>query len=52
LHTMMTVYIVKVLYEVIALPVSTRLANWVKKLESTDHIDDPASTDYNPLHVT
>lgn len=44
-----TIYIAKVLYEILALPVSTRLANWVKRVEGIDKIDDPHRTDYNPF---
>jgi len=49
LKTMGIVYVTKVLYEVIALPLSTRAANWVKGREHVDEIDDPATTSYSPL---
>ena len=46
---MVTVYAAKVLYEVAALPLSTRAANWVKNKEHVDQLDDPNSTNYSPL---
>lgn len=49
LGTMLTIYLAKVLYECAALPVSTRLSNWIKAIEQLDVIDDPVRTDYNPL---
>lgn len=49
LQTMGTVYVVKVLYEVVALPLSLKLSNWIKDVEHTDRIDDPSQTRYNPL---
>lgn len=50
--TMLTLYVVKVIYEVIALPVSTRFANWVKHIEGIDVIDEPDKTNYNPFTLT
>lgn len=47
--TMVTVYAAKILYEVAALPLSTRAANWVKNKEHVDQLDDPNSTNYSPL---
>ncbi len=47
--TMLTLYVVKVLYEIIALPFSTRFANWVKKVEGVDVIDTPETTKYSPF---
>ncbi|MBX4210657.1 VUT family protein, partial [Candidatus Parcubacteria bacterium] len=47
--TMVTLYVVKVLYEIIALPFSTRFANWVKRVEGVDVIDMPETTKYNPF---
>jgi uncharacterized integral membrane protein (TIGR00697 family) len=51
LTTMLTVYVVKCLYEILALPISTRFANWLKRVENCDHIDYPDQTDYNPLRL-
>lgn len=45
----LTIWGIKVLYEVIALPLSMNIANWVKKVEGVDVIDAPQSTDYNPF---
>jgi len=47
--TMVTLYTVKVLYEIVILPVHTRIANWVKDIEHIDRIDTPETTDYNPF---
>ena len=47
--TMVTLYVVKVLYEIVILPVHTRIANWVKGIEHVDRIDTPETTDYNPF---
>mgnify|MGYP001579847594 CR=1 FL=1 len=47
--TMATLYVVKVVYEIIALPFSTRLANWVKRVEGIDVIDTPETTNYSPF---
>ena len=47
--TMLTVYVVKVLYEIVILPVHTRIANWVKDFEKIDCIDVPQTTNYNPF---
>lgn len=47
-----TLYVAKVVYEVVALPVSTRVAGFVKRLEGLDVIDNPAMTNYNPFHIT
>jgi uncharacterized integral membrane protein (TIGR00697 family) len=49
LSTMLTIYLAKVAYEVVALPVSIRCANLVKRLEGVDAIDRPAETNYNPF---
>lgn len=43
------IYGVKVLYEIVILPVHTRLANWIKDREQIDRIDTPETTDYNPF---
>ncbi len=47
--TILTIWGVKVLYEVFALTFSLRLANWVKKIEGIDTIDHPETTRYNPF---
>lgn len=48
-NTILTIWAVKVAYEVIALPISVPLSNWVKAQEGFDQIDDPKSTNYTPL---
>jgi uncharacterized integral membrane protein (TIGR00697 family) len=50
LTTIVTLYLVKVIYEVLALPLSTRFANWIKRIEGIDHIDHPG-TNYNPFAI-
>lgn len=50
-YTLITLYVVKVIYEIAALPFSTRVANWVKKVEGIDQIDDPRTTHYNPFVI-
>lgn len=49
IRTMICIYCAKVVYEFVSLPVSTRIANYVKKVEGIDVIDDPKTTDYNPF---
>lgn len=49
--TILTIWIAKVLYEVIALPFTTRFASYVKKVEGLDKIDYPEHTNYNPFSV-
>lgn len=49
LGTMGFVYCFKVGYEILALPGSTRVANWLKAREALDVIDEPATTDYSPM---
>jgi uncharacterized integral membrane protein (TIGR00697 family) len=50
-HTAANLYVLKVAYEVMATPVSTRFANWVKRVEGVDHIDRPDTTTYNPFSI-
>ncbi|MBZ0170484.1 hypothetical protein MELA_02002 [Candidatus Methylomirabilis lanthanidiphila] len=45
----LTIWGIKVLYEIIALPVSMSIANWVKKIDGFDVIDDPRTTNYSPF---
>lgn len=51
LTTILTIWGVKVLYEILALPLSTRFSNWVKKVEGIDQIDKPETTNYNPFSI-
>jgi queuosine precursor transporter len=46
----LTIWIFKVLYEIVALPMSIPFANWLKKKEGIDEIDQPNITSYNPFH--
>lgn len=47
--TILTIWGVKVLYEILVLPLSLPFANWVKKVEGIDEIDKPETTSYNPF---
>lgn len=49
LTTIFTIWGVKVLYEILALPFSISFSNWVKKMEGMDIIDKPETTKYNPF---
>ena len=49
LLTILTIWGAKVIYEIVALPFSTRLAEYVKRVEGVDMIDHPLHTDYNPF---
>ncbi|HZF02013.1 MAG TPA: queuosine precursor transporter [Methylomirabilota bacterium] len=45
----LTLWIAKVIYEIVALPLSLWLANRVKQIEGVDKIDRPEETNYNPF---
>jgi len=45
----LSVYLFKVLFEIVALPLSIPLSNFVKRIEGVDVIDKPGTTNYNPL---
>ncbi|MFZ2890091.1 queuosine precursor transporter [Sulfuricurvum sp.] len=47
----LTIWAVKVGYEVLMLPISMRIANWVKKAEGIDQIDNPNDTHYSPFSI-
>ena len=51
LSSLLTIYFVKVAVEVLVLPGSTRLANWLKRVEAFDQLDDPRATSYNPFRL-
>lgn len=51
LLTILTIYCIKVAVEALALPGSTRLANWLKRVEVFDQLDDPVATRYNPFKL-
>jgi hypothetical protein len=50
-RTALTIYLVKVLYEILALPLSTRLANFIKAKDEIDKIDQPSETQYSPFNL-
>lgn len=49
--TILTIWVIKVIYEVVALPLTIRITAWVKRREGLDEIDDPAQTSYSPFRV-
>lgn len=49
IKTIGTIYVFKVLYEIVMLPISVKLSNWVKSIEGVDKIDRPEATRYNPF---
>lgn len=51
LKVVFTIWTIKVLYEIFALPLSMRFTNWVKRIEGLDVIDEPATTNYNPFAI-
>lgn len=51
LYTILSIYVFKVVFEVVLTPVSTRVANWMKRIEGVDQIDRPEETTYNPFAV-
>lgn len=51
-RTTLTLYVVKVVYETLALPLSIIASNWVKRVEGIDKIDVPEQTNYNPFVIT
>jgi len=46
---MLTVYVAKVIYEIVALPLTVKLSSALKKIEGVDKIDRPQDTHYNPF---
>ncbi|HNM49553.1 MAG TPA: queuosine precursor transporter [Candidatus Obscuribacter sp.] len=50
-ETALTIYVAKVLYEIVALPVSMRLAQYLKRVEHVDQIDNPSTTNYSPFNL-
>ena len=51
-RTMLTIWLVKIAYEIIALPLTLKFTNWVKKVENMDAIDRPGHVNYNPFALT
>jgi uncharacterized integral membrane protein (TIGR00697 family) len=49
--TILTIWIAKILYEVITLPISMPISNWVKRVEGIDVLDQPETTNYNPFSL-
>jgi queuosine precursor transporter len=45
----LTIWAVKVIYEIVMLPISMKIANLVKQIEGVDEIDNPETTNYNPF---
>ncbi len=51
LETTAAIYVIKIGYEIVALFLSTQLANWMKRREGFDKLDDPSATVYNPFRL-
>lgn len=49
IRTMLTIWILKSLYEVVTLPISLPLVAWIKRRDGIDTIDAPKTTDYTPF---
>ena len=47
----LTIWVIKVLYEILALPLSMSFTNWVKRVEGLDVIDEPKAINYNPFAI-
>ncbi len=47
--TILTIWVAKILYEIIALPFTTKFSNYVKRVEGVDIVDYPEFTSYNPF---
>ena len=52
LKTILGIWVFKVGFEVVALPLTTRLANVLKRVEELDIIDHPERTNYSPWSFT
>lgn len=50
LQTAVSLYVFKVGYEILLVPLSSRFADWVKEAERIDQIDRPEDTNYNPFN--
>lgn len=48
-NLMIYVWIFKVLWEVVALPITLPVVNWLKKVENEDYYD--RNTNFNPFHI-
>ncbi len=51
IKTILTIWLLKTLYEILVTPFSIRLSNWVKEREGVDKVDVPASTNYSPFKL-
>ncbi len=49
--TIVTIWLVKVLYEILITPVSIKFSNWIKEREGVDALDAPATTNYSPFKI-
>ena len=50
-RTMLTIWIIKSLYEIVTLPISLPLVAWIKRRDEMDKIDDPKTTNYTPFKL-
>lgn len=51
ISTAITIWLLKSAYEIVALPISMRIAAWVKARDGIDTIDSPESTNYTPFKL-
>ncbi|MEK7801172.1 MAG: queuosine precursor transporter [Pseudomonadota bacterium] len=51
LKTIVTIWLLKSAYEILLLPLSMRLSNWIKVREGIDRIDAPENTNYSPFKI-
>jgi queuosine precursor transporter len=51
IHTVVTIWLLKSLYEVVSLPISLPLTKWIKRREGVDKIDRPNETNYSPFKL-
>jgi len=50
LRTIISAWIFKVLWEIVALPITIPVVNWLKKVENEDYFDK--NTDFNPFKLS
>jgi queuosine precursor transporter len=51
LKTAATIWVLKTAYETLALPFTTKFAEWIKRRECVDVVDVPGETDYSPFRL-
>lgn len=51
INTILTIWLLKSLYEIVALPITIPTVRWIKQRENTDTIDRPSETNYSPFII-